>query len=180
MYNIPNKTSPRALINASRSPDRGTGRPHRPVPAPALPATQPLPPLPVGVRVDRGAGPVVSTFRAAVTMPAILLLSRLFGRAVFVSPPPPQRGAERVNAQRLLDAPPGAGTARATDFLTTAGGWLVGWDSPGPTCVVAPPDADQPGEVTCTVTGHSLSVVPGVDFAVRQTAHGTAERWTAP
>ena len=31
--------------------------------------------------------------------------------------------------------------------------------------------------MTCTVTGRSLSVVPGVEFEVRQTAHGTVERW---
>ena len=35
-------------------------------------------------------------------------------------------------------------------------------------------------EVTCTVSGRSLSVVPGVDFAVQQTAHGTVERVTTP
>lgn len=119
-------------------------------------------------------------------MPAILLL--LFASiqiaAVFVARSTALNAAQSaVNAQRVFDAPAGAGTARATDFLTTAGGWLVDWDSPGPTCVItpaAPPDAGQRGEVTCTVTGRSLSVVPGVDFAVRQTAHGTAERWTEP
>lgn len=33
-------------------------------------------------------------------------------------------------------------------------------------------------EVTCTVTGQAISVVPGVRWQVSQTAHGTVERWT--
>lgn len=130
---------------------------------------------------DRGANPV----ELAVTMPAILVLlfASIQVAAVFVARSTALNAAQSgVNAQRVLDAPPGTGTNRATDFLTTAGGWLVDWQSPGPTCVVtpaAPPDVGGV-EVTCTVTGRSLSVVPGVDFAVEQTAHGTVERWTEP
>lgn len=52
----------------------------------------------------------------------------------------------------------------------------MGWDKTGPNCVVLNDDT----EVTCTVRGRSLSVVPGVDFAVQQTAHGTVERVTTP
>ncbi|TDB70616.1 pilus assembly protein [Micromonospora sp. KC723] len=76
-----------------------------------------------------------------------------------------------VNAQRALQAPVGAGEARAAGFLAAAGDWLVGGK---PSC------AASATEVTCTVTGRSLSVVPGVSFEVRQTAHGTVERWTDP
>ncbi|WP_425463593.1 TadE/TadG family type IV pilus assembly protein [Micromonospora olivasterospora] len=120
---------------------------------------------------DRGANPV----ELAVVMPAILVL--LFGSiqvaAWFVARATALNAAQSaVNAQRVHLAPPGAGEARAVAFLTTAGDWLVGWEQPGPACVT------DTTEVTCTVTGRSLSVVPGVDFAVRQTAHGTAERWT--
>jgi hypothetical protein len=121
--------------------------------------------------VDRGANPV----ELAVVMPAILVL--LFGSiqvaAWFVARATALNAAQSaVNAQRVHQAPPGAGEARAIAFLTAAGDWLVGWDEPGPTCVTSA------AEVTCTVTGRSLSIVPGVEFAVRQTAHGTVERWT--
>ncbi|MCW3813591.1 pilus assembly protein [Micromonospora sp. DR5-3] len=120
---------------------------------------------------DRGANPV----ELAVVMPAILVL--LFGSiqvaAWFVARSTALHAAQSgVNAQRVLEAPAGAGEARAARFLRTAGDWLVGWDETGPTCVTGAT------EVTCTVTGRSLSVVPGVSFPVRQTAHGTVERWT--
>ncbi|MGN9811805.1 TadE family protein [Micromonospora sp. BQ11] len=122
---------------------------------------------------DRGANPV----ELAVTMPAILVLlfASIQVAAVFVARSTALNAAQSgVNAQRVYQAPPGAGTARATGFLTAAGGWLVGWKSPGPSCVT------EVTEVTCTVTGRALSIVPGVDFAVTQTAHGTRERWTVP
>lgn len=122
---------------------------------------------------DRGANPV----ELAVVMPAVLVL--LFASvqvaAWFVARSTALNAAQSgVNAQRVLQAPAGAGEARATRFLGAAGDWLVGWDSPGPTCVTGAT------EVTCTVTGRSLSVIPGVSFRVRQTAHGTVERWTNP
>lgn len=119
---------------------------------------------------DRGANPV----ELAVVMPAVLVL--LFASvqvaAWFVARSTALNAAQSgVNAQRVLEAPPGAGEARAGRFLGAAGGWLVDANS---SCV----DGDV--EVTCTVTGRSLSVVPGVSFSVRQTAHGTAERWVEP
>ncbi|MER5456887.1 TadE family protein [Micromonospora sp. NPDC002389] len=122
---------------------------------------------------ERGGNPV----ELAVAMPAILIL--LFGSiqvaAVFVARSTALNAAQSgVNAQRLHQAPAGAGEERAARFLTQAGDWLVDWDDPGPDCAVTATD------VTCTVTGRSLSIVPGVSFPIRQTAHGTAERWTAP
>ncbi|QGN45950.1 TadE/TadG family type IV pilus assembly protein [Micromonospora sp. WMMD558] len=122
---------------------------------------------------DRGASPV----ELAVVMPVIFVL--LFGSiqvaAWFVARSTALNAAQSaVNAQRVHQAPPGAGEARARRFLAAAGGWLVGWTSPGPSCVTSATD------VTCTVSGRSLSVVPGVDFPVRQSAHGTVERWTTP
>ncbi|MFJ8579009.1 TadE family protein [Micromonospora sp. NPDC093277] len=118
---------------------------------------------------ERGANPV----ELAVVMPAILVL--LFGSiqlAVwFVARSTALNAAQSgVNAQRAFQAPPGAGRDRATSFLHAAGDWLVDW--PAPTCTTTAT------EVTCTVTGRSLSVIPGVHFAVRQTAHGPVERWT--
>lgn len=119
---------------------------------------------------DRGANPV----ELAVVMPAVLVL--LFGSiqiaAWFVARSTAMHAAQSgVNAQRVLDAPAGAGEARARRFLGAAGDWLVGART---TC------ATTATEVTCTVTGKSLSVMPAVRFDVRQTAHGTVERWTNP
>ncbi|WP_410810798.1 TadE family protein [Micromonospora sp. 067-2] len=114
----------------------------------------------------------------AVVMPLILVLlfASLQVAAVFLARSTALNAAQSgVNAERLYDARDGAGSASATRFLNAAGGWLVGWDKTGPRCVTT---ADT--EVTCTVQGRSLSVVPGVDFPVRQTAHGTVERLTAP
>jgi hypothetical protein len=120
---------------------------------------------------ERGANPV----ELAVVMPAILVL--LFASiqlAVwFVARSTALNAAQSgVNAQRALQAPPGAGRDRASGFLRAAGDWLVDWQAPGPSCTTTAT------EVTCTVSGRSLSVIPGVHFPVRQTAHGTVERWT--
>ncbi|MEU7979089.1 pilus assembly protein [Micromonospora sp. NPDC049081] len=119
---------------------------------------------------DRGANPV----ELAVVMPAVLVLlfSSVQIAAWFVARSTAMHAAQSgVNAQRVLDAPAGAGEARAKHFLGAAGDWLVGAKT---TC------AATATEVTCTVTGKSLSVIPAVRFDVRQTAHGTAERWTNP
>ncbi|WP_200208790.1 TadE/TadG family type IV pilus assembly protein [Micromonospora coerulea] len=124
-----------------------------------------------GGGAERGANPV----ELAVLMPVILIL--LFASiqlaAWFVARSTALNAAQSgVNAQRVVEAPPGVGEARATRFLRAAGDWLVGWEATGPTCVAGA------AEVTCTVSGRSLSVIPGVSFPVRQTAHGPVERWT--
>ncbi|MFG1916024.1 TadE family protein [Micromonospora sp. NPDC048898] len=127
-----------------------------------------------GADRERGANPV----ELAVLMPLIMVL--LFASvqiaAVFLARSTALHAAQSgVNAQRPYQAPNGAGVDSATRFLQAAGGWLAGWDETDPTCVII-----DEVEVTCTVSGRSLSVVPGVDFAVRQTAHGTVERVTEP
>ncbi|PTA44848.1 pilus assembly protein TadE [Micromonospora sp. RP3T] len=148
-------------------------------------------PAPAGRPGPRGPGRIAATLRArldaggrerganpvelAVMMPAILVL--LFGSIQvgvwFVARSTALNAAQTaVNAQRTFDAGPDAGRAQAITFLRRSGDWLVGWDRNGPTCVETAVD------VTCTVRGRSLSVVPGVDFEVTQTAHGPVERWT--
>ncbi|MEU5961410.1 TadE family protein [Micromonospora parva] len=128
---------------------------------------------------ERGANPV----ELAVMMPLILVLlfASIQVAAVFLARSTALNAAQSgVNAQRTYEAPNGAGVESASRFLRAAGGWLVGWEKTGPTCVTTPTDATTPTEVTCTVSGRSLSVVPGVDFAIQQTAHGTVERVTPP
>lgn len=122
---------------------------------------------------DRGANPV----ELAVVMPVILVL--LFASVQvavwFVARSTALNAAQSaVNAQRVYQAPADAGPQRATRFLRASGDWLVGWDRPGPVCETTAT------EVTCTVRGRSLSVIPLVRFPVTQTAHGTVERWTTP
>ncbi|OKI73984.1 pilus assembly protein TadE [Micromonospora sp. CB01531] len=120
---------------------------------------------------ERGANPV----ELAVVMPAILVLlfASIQVAVWFVARSTALNAAQTgVNAQRALQAPPDAGRNRASTFLRAAGDWLVDWQDPGPTCTTAAT------EVTCTVSGRSLSVIPGIHFPVRQTAHGTVERWT--
>ncbi|GGO05831.1 TadE/TadG family type IV pilus assembly protein [Micromonospora parathelypteridis] len=122
---------------------------------------------------ERGANPV----ELAVMMPLILVL--LFASvqiaAVFLARSTALNAAQSgVNAQRPYQARNGAGVDSATRFLTAAGGWLVGWQTTPPSC------ATDATDVTCTVRGRSLSVIPGVTFAVQQTAHGTVERLTPP
>ncbi|MFG1881086.1 TadE/TadG family type IV pilus assembly protein [Micromonospora sp. NPDC049102] len=123
---------------------------------------------------ERGANPV----ELAVVMPLILVLlfASLQIAAVFLARSTALNAAQSgVNAQRRYNASDGAGVTSARRFLATTGDWLLGWDAGGgPNCVTSEVD------VTCTVTGRSLSVVPGVRFAIRQTAHGPVERVTAP
>lgn len=105
----------------------------------------------------------------------VLLFASIQIAAVFLARSTALHAAQSgVNAQRTYQARDGVGVDGATQFLKAAGGWLVGWDKAGPTCVTTTTD------VTCTVSGRSLSVVPGVDFAIQQTAHGTVERVTPP
>jgi hypothetical protein len=108
-------------------------------------------------------------------LPAILVLlfSSVQVAAWFVARATARNAAqEAVTAQRAYHAPKSAGVVQARSFLSRAGDWLVGWRSQPPTCAVGAT------EVSCTVSGRALSIVPGVNFTVRETAHGTVERFT--
>jgi Flp pilus assembly pilin Flp len=75
-----------------------------------------------------------------------------------------------VATERQYDAVPGAGQARAEEFLAGAGDWLVNAQVGEPT--------GNAEEVFVTVEGRALSIIPGVTWEIRQTARGTRERFT--
>lgn len=118
---------------------------------------------------DRGSTAV----ELAILMPAILIAlfasiqvaTWFMARSVALS-----AAQQGVTAQRVEGAPAGAGTSRAQQFLAGAGDWLA-----GATITVNRNDAN---EVQVTVTGNALSIIPGVQIPVSQTAHGTKERFT--
>jgi Flp pilus assembly protein TadG len=76
---------------------------------------------------------------------------------------------EATTAQRAFDAAGGAGSQRASTFLAGSGDWLTDPE-------VRVDEAND--QITSTVTGRALSIVPGVHLAVSQTAHGERERFT--
>ena len=74
-----------------------------------------------------------------------------------------------VSSTRTLNgASPDAGEEQAGAFIADTGGWLVGWD------VQVSRDDER---VTATVTGSVVSVIPGIDLTVSQTARGPVERF---
>lgn len=121
---------------------------------------------------DRGSASV----EFAVTAVAVLTLifaaiqaaTYYWARSIAV-----QAAHEAVTAQRAYDAPPGAGQDRAERFLATTGDGLSG------TTVTVASDGQQ---VTATVSGTCLSVLPGFCAAVgvSATAVGPVERVTPP
>lgn len=76
---------------------------------------------------------------------------------------------EGLTAARGYNGSAAAGSARAQDFVTRAGGDLL-----TDTHVSVTRTATQ---ATVTVTGSSLSLVPGLHWQIRQSATGPVERW---
>lgn len=76
---------------------------------------------------------------------------------------------EGSNAARAYNASAGAGQAKARDFVNRAGGDMLTDSS-----VSVSRGAEQ---VSVTVTGRTLSLVPGIRFSVSQTASGPVERF---
>lgn len=118
------------------------------------------------LRDDRGS----SAVELAILFPAILLLTFasiqvatwFLARDVALN-----AAQEAVTAQRGYKAPDGAGEARASNFLSQAGDWLV---DPHVTVV------RNGDDVHATVTGSSVPFLFRLD--VSQTAHGRVERFT--
>ncbi|HKD97703.1 MAG TPA: TadE/TadG family type IV pilus assembly protein [Micromonosporaceae bacterium] len=120
---------------------------------------------------DDGASPI----ELAILLPVIVLalFAAIQVSVYFLARSEALAAAEEaVTAQRAYQAAAGAGDARARAYLTgSGGGWLGGW-------TVRVDTASQPTQVTATVTGQALSLLPGVHFTVTQTAHGSVERVT--
>ena len=77
-----------------------------------------------------------------------------------------------VDAARAYDAPAGSGTARAQTFAARAAG-----DSLTGVTVSTSSDGTQ---VSVTVAGTAISLLPGIRFNISQTSSGPRERVTAP
>lgn len=75
-----------------------------------------------------------------------------------------------VGHERRYQSTPGSGTERAEAFLADAGDWLRNWEVGDP--------VHTGGAVEVTVTGTALSIIPGVEWSVSQTARGTVEQFT--
>lgn len=117
---------------------------------------------------DRGSAPV----ELAILAPAILLalFASIQVAAVFMARSVALSAAqEATTAERVYDAPAGAGQDRGASFLARAGDWL------GAGRVTVERNGDQ---VTSTVTGQAISLIPGFTFTVSQTARGEVERFT--
>ncbi|MFI5953352.1 TadE/TadG family type IV pilus assembly protein [Cryptosporangium sp. NPDC051539] len=120
------------------------------------------------LRGERGSSPV----ELAILAPAVLLalFASIQVAAVFMARSTALSAAqEATTAERAFDAPAGAGEDRGRAFLARAGDWLSG----GRVTVVR--NGDQ---VTTTVTGSAISLIPGFTFTVSETAHGEVERFT--
>lgn len=119
---------------------------------------------------DRDRGSV--TLEYAILVPTIITMLFLciqvamysFARSVALT-----AAQEGANAQRAYGAPNGAGRAQARSVITAQGDVLTGWRVTVTT---------TGGEVRVTVTGHSLSMFPGLaGYTVSQTSSGPVERF---
>jgi Flp pilus assembly protein TadG len=119
---------------------------------------------------DRGN----TAIEIAILMPAIILL--IFGSIqialVFLARHTALAAAqEGVTAQRVYQAPSNAGKNKTNAFLSNHNEWITS------TTVKVTTD---PENVTVTVTGKAIELVPFINLHVSVTAHGSRERITAP
>ena len=117
---------------------------------------------------ERGSSPV----ELAILAPAVLLalFASIQVAAVFMARSVALSAAQEAStAERAFGAPAGAGTDRGRSFLGRAGDWLSGGQV----------RVERNGEqVTTTVTGRAISLVPGFTFTVSQSSRGEVERFT--
>jgi hypothetical protein len=121
---------------------------------------------------DRGATPV----ELAILVPAILVLlfASIQVAAIFLARTVALAAAqEAVSTVRVHNGPPdSAGIAAAKRFIRGSSDWLT-----GPKVYRSSP-VDDETQVSFTVEGRALSILPWITFDVSQTAHGTVERFT--
>lgn len=156
-----------------------TARSHRAVGRPRTAPTRVGPVRAVLVRLsrfgrDRGANPV----ELAILLPLILLLliASIQTGAYFLARAVALNAAQvAVTSARTLEGDSAAvAEQKALDFIAATAGWLTPADGIDPAVVVKDEAA---GEVTATVTGKALQLVPGLNLTVRQTARGPIERF---
>lgn len=118
-------------------------------------------------KADRGSGPV----EFAVLAFPLLLLTFMVVQAAFVfyaRSTALAAATQGANAARAYNAPLSSGPAKANDFLTRTGGGLK-----NPSVTIRSTGT----QITVTVTGEAQSILPGVSFAVTQSASGPVERF---
>lgn len=124
----------------------------------------------VGEEKDEG---MVSLELAVLMSVVLLIIFSLIQGAFWYHARSVALGAaeEAVRAERY-DGSAGGGTQVATDFINRLGGDDV---LRAPAVNVA----RSPLQVTVTVTGQSVALVPGLNIAVSQSAAGPVERFTS-
>jgi Flp pilus assembly protein TadG len=119
-------------------------------------------------RGDRGASPVelaiVSLGLLVLTFSVIQVGLVFYARSLAHV-----AATQAVNVARGYGATDEAGRQKAVAFLNRAGDGLR-----NPTITIRRTGT----EVTVTVTGSAISVLPGLRFTVQQSAHGSVERVT--
>lgn len=124
---------------------------------------------------DRGANPV----ELAILLPLILLLliASVQAGTYFVARAVALNAAQvAVTSARTLDGEsPADAEQKALDFIAATAGWLA---PVGGTDMAVVVRDEAAGEVTATVTGKALQLVPGLELTVQQTARGPIERFT--
>ncbi|MFI6658183.1 TadE/TadG family type IV pilus assembly protein [Streptomyces sp. NPDC050523] len=125
----------------------------------------------VRLRADRGTGSVEVAVLAVVVLMLVFTIIQvgLFYHARKVAQSAARQG---VDTGRQFGASPGDGVAQAQAFLDKFGGSVRG------AAVSSAGSTAQ--EIHITVTGHVATLVPGLELAVTQDAHGPIERWTNP
>jgi Flp pilus assembly protein TadG len=118
---------------------------------------------------DRGAGVVEFVIIAlpllVVTFMVVQAALVYYARSTALA-----AATQGANAARAHNAPSDAGQSRVNNFLNQAGGGLRNHQFS-----LSRTDTDM----TVTVTGNAVSVIPGFDFAVSQSASGPIERFVS-
>lgn len=117
---------------------------------------------------DRGSSPVEMAIVAGgmilLTFAVIQVGLVFYARSIALA-----AATQGANAARAYGATDGAGQADAQKFLDQAGDGLTNQSI----------DVRRVGtEVTVTVTGDAISVLPGLTFSINQSARGSVERIT--